>query len=151
MRTSFPSLRDRRNGYLRAMKENDLSSVYTCDFNINKGHGYQETISLLNEYPHITALFCINDDVGGAAIKAVQALGKRVPADVSIIGYDDTYIAANTHPALTTMHVDTIAMGRAAVHLLSLRLENPEVGAHDFDDPHNPGGAPIRQCFEGSI
>jgi len=31
-----------------------------------------------------------------------------------------------THPALTTMHVDTVAMGRAAVHLLSLRLENPE-------------------------
>ena len=49
-----------------------------------------------------------------------------MPGDISIIGYDDTYIAGNTHPALTTMHVDTVAMGRAAVHLLSLRLENPE-------------------------
>jgi LacI family transcriptional regulator len=49
-----------------------------------------------------------------------------VPGDISIIGYDDTYIAANTHPALTTMHVDTVAMGRAAVHLLSLRIDNPD-------------------------
>jgi DNA-binding LacI/PurR family transcriptional regulator len=123
---SFPSLRDRRNGFLRALKESNLSGAYIADFNINRDHGYQETISLLKEYPHITALFCMNDDVGSAALKAAQALGKRVPADISIVGYDDTYIAANTHPALTTMHVDTLAMGRAAVHLLSLRLEYPE-------------------------
>jgi DNA-binding LacI/PurR family transcriptional regulator len=64
--------------------------------------------------------------VGSAAIRAAQYLGKRVPEDISIIGYDDTYIATNTHPALTTMHVDTVAMGRAAVHLLSFRLDNPE-------------------------
>jgi len=122
----FPSLKDRRNGYLRALKESEIGEVYIANFNINKSHGFQETISLLKEYPIITALFCVNDDVGSAAIKAVQDLGKRVPEDISIIGYDDTYIAANTHPALTTMHVDTVAMGRAAVHLLSLRLENPE-------------------------
>jgi LacI family transcriptional regulator len=122
----YPSLKERRNGYLRAMKENDLTEIFISNFNINKSKGYQETISLLKEYPHITALFCVNDDVGSAAIRASQYLGKRVPEDISIIGYDDTYIAANTHPALTTMHVDTVAMGRAAVHLLSLRLENPE-------------------------
>jgi LacI family transcriptional regulator len=122
----FPSLKERRNGYLRALKENAISEVYIANFNINKSHGLQETISLLNENPMLSALFCINDDVGSAAIRAAQSLGKRVPEDLSIIGYDDTYIAANTHPALTTMHVDTIAMGRAAVHLLSLRLENPD-------------------------
>lgn len=122
----FPSLRERRNGYLRALKENGIADVYISDFNINKSKGYEETISLLNEHPNITALFCVNDDVGSAAIRAAHDLGKGVPEDVSIIGYDDTYIAANTHPALTTMHVDTLAMGRAAVHLLALRLENPE-------------------------
>jgi len=71
-------------------------------------------------------LFCINDDIGSAAIRAAQTLSRRVPEDLSIIGYDDTYIAASTHPALTPMHVDTVAMGRAAVQLLALRLENPE-------------------------
>ena len=122
----YPSLRERRNGYLRAMKENNLSQTYIADFNINRSKGYDEAITLLQNYPHITALFCVNDDVGSHAIRAVKTLGKRVPADVSIISYDDTYIALNTQPTLTTMHVDTNAMGRAAVHLLALRIENPE-------------------------
>jgi LacI family transcriptional regulator len=121
----FPSLRERRNGYLRALKENEITEGSIANFNINKSHGYQETISLLQEHPQITALFCVNDEVGSTAIRAAQSHGKRVPEDISIIGYDDTYFAANTHPALTTMQVDTVAMGRAAVHLLSLRLENP--------------------------
>jgi LacI family transcriptional regulator len=122
----FPSLKDRRNGYLRALKENDIPDVYIANFNINRSHGFQETTALLNGNPFITALFCVNDDVASMAIKAAQNLGKRVPEDISIIGYDDTYIAANTHPALTTMQVDTVAMGRAAVHLLSLRIDNPD-------------------------
>jgi LacI family transcriptional regulator len=123
---SYPSLIDRRNGYLRAMKENDLSETFISNFNINKSKGYQEAQNLLAEHSQITALFCLNDDVGSAAIRAAKDLGRRVPEDLSIIGYDDTYIAANTTPALTTVHVDTVAMGRAAVHLLALRLENPD-------------------------
>lgn len=122
----YPSLKERRNGYLRAMKENGIREVYLSNFNINRSKGYQEVIDLLNENPQVTSLFCINDDVGSAAIRAVQDLGKRVPEDISVIGYDDTYLAVNAHPSLTTMHVDTLAMGRAAVQLLSLRLGNPE-------------------------
>jgi LacI family transcriptional regulator len=123
---TFPSLKERRNGYLRALKENGMADIYTANFNLNKSKGLQETRQLLGDHPEISALFCVNDDAGAASIRAAQSLGRRVPEDVSIIGYDDTYIAANTQPALTTMHVDTVAMGRAAVHLLSLRLEYPD-------------------------
>jgi LacI family transcriptional regulator len=123
---SYPSLRDRRNGYLRALKENNISDTYIAHFNINRTHGYDEILSLLKTYPHITAIFGVNDDVGSAAIRAVHDLGKRVPVDVSILSFDDTYIASNSRPMLTTMHVDTLTMGRAAVRLLSLRVENPE-------------------------
>ena len=122
---SYPGLKERRNGYLRAMKKNNLSEVYIADFNLSRSSGYAETLALLQEYPHLTALFALNDDVASHAIRAVKALGKRVPADISIIGYDDSYIALNTQPALTTLRVDTAAMGRAAMHLLALRIENP--------------------------
>jgi LacI family transcriptional regulator len=122
----YPSLKERRNGYLRALEENGITDVYLSNFNINKSKGYQETINLLTENHQITALFCVNDEVGSAAIRAATDMGKRVPEDISVIGYDDTYIAANTHPPLTTMHVDTLAMGRIAVQLLALRLEFPE-------------------------
>jgi LacI family transcriptional regulator len=120
---TFPSLKERRNGYLRALKENGIADVYAANFNLNKSKGFQETRRLLEDHAQISALFCVNDDAGAAAIRAAQSLGRRVPEEMSIIGYDDTYIAANTQPALTTMHVDTVAMGRAAVHLLALRLE----------------------------
>jgi LacI family transcriptional regulator len=122
----YTSLKERRNGYLRALKENDLNDAYIANFNLNKTKGFQETITLLTENPQITALFCVNDEVGCNAIRAAQCMGKNVPEDISIIGYDDTYLAANCLPTLSTMHVDTTAMGRAAVHLLSLRLGNPE-------------------------
>ncbi len=121
----FPSLRERRNGYLRALKEHDIPDTYIAGFNINQTHGFQESLDLLKQYPQITALFCLNDDVASSALRAAQSLGWKVPDDLSIIGYDDTYIAANTHPALTTLHVDTLSMGRAAVRLLSMRIENP--------------------------
>jgi len=122
----YPSLKDRRNGYIRALKENGINEVYISNFNITRSQGYQETTSLMKQYPHISALFCVNDNIGSGALRAITDLGKRVPSDISLIGYDDTYIAANTHPAMTTMHVDTVAMGRAAVHLLSLRIDNPD-------------------------
>lgn len=122
----YPSLKERRNGYLRALKEHGIGEVYIGNFNINRSDGYQETTTLLQAYPHLSALFCVNDNVASAALRAVKDLGKRVPADLSVIGYDDTYISANTHPALTTMHVDTLAMGRAAVRLLAQRVDNPE-------------------------
>jgi LacI family transcriptional regulator len=122
----YPSLKERRNGYLRALKENEITDVYIANFNINKSHGYKETTSLLREHPQVTALFCVNDDVANDALRAVKDMGLEVPKNVSIIGYDDTYVAKNADPALTTMLVDTVAMGRAAVHLLSLRLDNLE-------------------------
>jgi LacI family transcriptional regulator len=49
-----------------------------------------------------------------------------VPDDISIIGYDDTDLATTVSPALTTMHVDTIAMGQGAAHLVSLRMHRPD-------------------------
>ena len=120
----YPSLQERRNGYLRALKENEITDNYISNFNINKSRGSQETNCLLKENPQITALFCINDNVAVAAMRAAQDMGRRIPQELSVVGYDDTYLAINAVPALTTMHVDTVAMGRAAVHLLSLLLEN---------------------------
>lgn len=121
----FPSLYERRNGYLRALKENQVPHSYLTDFNLNRTHGREEITALLEQHPQVTALFCVNDDIAGDAILAAHSLGKRIPEDLSIIGYDDTYIAAHTRPPLTTLQVDTVAMGRAGVNLLQMRLDYP--------------------------
>jgi LacI family transcriptional regulator len=125
---AYPSLRDRRNGYLRALKENDIPDSYIAEFNINKnkGKGHAEIARLLKENPQISAIFGINDDIAHSALQAVKEMGLSVPQDISIVGYDDTLWAQNASPALTTMRVDTVSMGQAAVQLLSFRLDNPD-------------------------
>lgn len=125
---AYPSLKERRNGYLRALKKNNITQAYIANFNLNnenKQKGYAETYQLLKNNPQITALFGANDDAAVTGMRVAKDLGLRIPEDLSVVGYDDTYLAVNASPALTTMHVDTVAMGRAAVHLLALRLENP--------------------------
>jgi len=124
---AYPSLLDRRNGYIRAIKENQITETYIANFNINKTKGYNEVTWLLKEHPQISALFCINDDIAITAMRAAQDSGRKIPQDLSIIGYDDIYMAQNASPRLTTMHVDTLAMGRAAVQLLNVRTTNPEM------------------------
>jgi LacI family transcriptional regulator len=122
----YPSLSERRNGYFRAMKDNDLKEIYSADFNINQQSAQEKVTKFVRENPKITALFAINDNIAVDAIHAIQHLGLRVPQDISVIGYDDTHIAKSVFPALTTMHVDTVAMGQGAVHLISMRMHKPD-------------------------
>jgi LacI family transcriptional regulator len=123
---TYPSLRDRRSGYLRAMRDHELDEVYCADFNINQSSGYAEVTHILNTQPQISALFCINDHIAATALRAAQAAGRQIPRDISLIGYDDISLSQNLSPALTTLRVDTAAMGRAAVNLLAFRLDNPD-------------------------
>lgn len=123
---AYPSLNDRRNGYIRALKEHEISETYIANFNIIKNKDPEEITRLLKDHPQISALFCINDEVAITSMRAVQELGLRIPQDISVVGYDDIYLAHNATPPLTTMRVDTTAMGRAAVHLLSFRIDNPD-------------------------
>jgi LacI family transcriptional regulator len=128
----YPSLCERRNGYLRALKENGIGPAYLADFNINRSEGELETAQLLQVHPEVTALFCVNDNVALGALRAAQQLGRRVPQDLSIVGYDDTYLSTSVSPTLTSLRVDTLAMGRAAVHLLALRIEKPDAARATF-------------------
>lgn len=126
---AYPSLRERRRGYTQAMHDHGCSQLNFVNFNIqtSKPAAFEETSRFLLEHPQVTALFGINDSVAVAAMRAAQSLGKRIPQDLSVIGFDDTFLAVNSIPMLTTMRVDTVAMGRAAVQMLSFRLENPKV------------------------
>ena len=72
--------------------------------------------------PHPSAIVCGNDTLAIGALLEARKLGVRVPYDLSITGFDDIEIAAELDPALTTMRVDNIAMGRLAALQLIARL-----------------------------
>ena len=65
-----------------------------------------------------TAIFAANDDMAAATASLAHRMGFDVPADLSIVGFDDTPVAASVWPALTTIHQPIAAMARAAVDLV---------------------------------
>ncbi len=123
---SYPSIRQRRGGYLRALREAEVAQSFIAEFNPMNESGYEATRDLLRKNPQITALFGVNDKVAIAALSAAIDSGRHVPEDISVVGYDDVDFASNAIPPLTTMHVDTVTMGRAAVQLLMNRIEYPD-------------------------
>jgi len=82
--------------------------------------GYDLTKLLIASGPLPTAILCGNDRMAIGTLLALAEAGLRVPADVSVIGYDDQVrLASEVRPALTTVRLPYYDMGRwAAEHLL---------------------------------
>jgi DNA-binding LacI/PurR family transcriptional regulator len=65
-----------------------------------------------------TGIVCLSDEVAAGVLDAAIARGMAVPADLSVVGFDDTETAAATTPPLTTVHQPMEAKGEAAARLL---------------------------------
>jgi LacI family transcriptional regulator len=80
--------------------------------------GRETARAFLSAHPELTALFCHNDLVAIGALQACVDLGRMVPDDVAIVGFDDIPLAALVSPALTTCLVPRYDLGSAAMRLL---------------------------------
>ncbi|MGN9909939.1 LacI family DNA-binding transcriptional regulator [Phytohabitans sp. LJ34] len=108
---------NRRAGYQRAVHTFGLPDVCaTGDFTRKGGHA--ATLRLLDEHPDVDAMFVACDLMAAGAIQAITATGRRVPDDVSVIGFDDSVVAICTNPPLTTMRLPAEQMATAATRML---------------------------------
>jgi LacI family transcriptional regulator len=123
---AFPSFTQRREGYLRALADHGISETYIGESSHLMDATYEATQALLRQHPQITAIFFCLDLVANHIIQAVRDLGLDVPGNVSVIGFDDLPLAAQTVPPLTTMHVDIPLLGILGVRQLVERMNNPE-------------------------
>lgn len=80
--------------------------------------GQRAMAELLARRPDLDAVFCANDPMAAGALGVLREAGRRVPEDVSVVGFDDSRIALSTTPRLTTVHQSADAMGREMVGLL---------------------------------
>jgi DNA-binding LacI/PurR family transcriptional regulator len=87
--------------------------------------GYQVTQKLLVSGEPFTALFAFNDISAIGAIRALREAGRRVPEDVSVVGFDDIQSAAFQNPALTTVRQPLREMGVIAAETLLRRITAP--------------------------
>jgi DNA-binding LacI/PurR family transcriptional regulator len=80
---------------------------------------------LLARDPLITAVFAENDMMAIGALGAVQHAGMRVPADITIIGFDDISFSESVTPGLTTVAQPVTEVATTAIRLLFERLADP--------------------------
>ena len=122
---------DRLDGYRDALEEFDLpfdpALVYEGDFMQPDGYRGAHTLLALPDRP--TAIFASNDVMAFGAMEAVRECGLRIPADISIVGFDDIPQASHVHPHLTTIRQPLEQMGRLAARMLLQLIANPNMGA----------------------
>jgi DNA-binding LacI/PurR family transcriptional regulator len=115
---------DRLSGYLKALAEQgivaDAVPVWEAPGSVRE-LGREGARWLLGREPRPTALLCMSDELALGAIRAANELGLSVPAEVSIVGFDDTPAASWSD--LTTVRQDLVAKGRQAGEL-ALRVLN---------------------------
>ena len=119
----------RRRGYRRAMTEAGLAQcidVLPGDYTERAGSTAGAALAARPRLP--TAIFAANDLVAVGVIDALERAGARVPDDVSVVGFDNTFFARLGHISLTTVDQPRELMGRTAARLVAAR-----VGGHRGD------------------
>jgi LacI family transcriptional regulator len=118
---------DRLDGYRSALRTHHFPEarelIYEGTF--FQPDGYAGASALLDLPDPPTAIFASNDVMAMGVMDAVRTRGLRVPADVSVIGFDDIPQASLVRPALTTVNQPLEKMGRVATQVLLDMLQKP--------------------------
>jgi DNA-binding LacI/PurR family transcriptional regulator len=117
------SSEERAAGYLAAMQQAGLQPnvVETSDTTIETGQ--ESTLRVLETQPETTAIVAVNDAMAIGAMRVARQLGRQVPGDLAVVGFDNISWATYADPPLTTVRIPKIEMGRLAARLLLERME----------------------------
>lgn len=116
-----PDEHERLDGYERAMREADLLVdprwVRRIE-HVTTEASYVAAKQLLSEAPELTAVSCYNDLAAVGVLRACAEIGRRVPDDLAVVGFDDIPLASLVSPSLTTVHVPRHQLGQRVMEML---------------------------------
>lgn len=134
---SFADARDRHAGYRRALEAAGVAydERYVVASTFLEEGGASAVTQLIERVPKLSAVFVANDQMAAGAMRALRERGLRVPDDVSVVGYDDVFLARYLTPALTTVRQPLVEMGRAAAEVLLARVNGDRRGVMQRFEP----------------
>jgi LacI family transcriptional regulator len=118
--------RERFEGFKDALEQFGISaqSEFVFDGLFSEDGGAEAMYQILIRHPEVTAVFCASDLMALGAIRTLERMGRKVPEDISIVGFDDITISAYCSPKLTTIRQDKYELGYQAAQMLIDMLEN---------------------------
>lgn len=123
-------------GYETAMLRAGLDPrTYTETTGMTEESGYSAARRLLSRSDQPTAIFSFNDITAVGAMSAAADAGVTVPHQLSLVGYDNTYLARIRHISLTSVDNGNFAVGVQSGKFLIERLSNPTLGARSHIVP----------------
>jgi len=128
--------RERLEGWRAALAAVNAAEPPVVEGDWSAASGYAAGRALAGN-PDVTAVFAANDDMAIGLIRALTEAGRRVPEEVSVVGFDDIPIAAYVTPPLTTVPQPFDAVARKGLALLVHTIEKPQ------ETPKSTGDQPV--------
>ncbi|SEI00535.1 MULTISPECIES: LacI family DNA-binding transcriptional regulator [unclassified Leifsonia] len=124
----------RTTGWKRALTKHGAPVPAPVDATWEPESG-REIGRALADDPTVTAVFCGNDEIAMGVIRGLVEKGKRVPDDVSVVGFDDHPLARMWSPPLTTVDQDFVGLGSRAYDLLEAVMAGGKVRRFSSERP----------------
>jgi len=116
----YRSALERSSGFREGLRTRGLELKEQCVY--EGGYTFESGVTgaqvLLSQTPRPTAIFAANDQMAAGVYKVAHRMGIAIPEQLSVIGYDDSPLAVQLWPALTTCHVPVRALGQEAARAL---------------------------------
>jgi DNA-binding LacI/PurR family transcriptional regulator len=119
---AIPGKASRRTGWAEALAAAGIAAPEAVDSGWSVAAAAEAATALVAD-PAVTAILCGNDDLAFGVLHAAHRVGRSVPGDLSVVGFDDYPLAAYHVPPLTTVDLDFRGVGRGAFDLLRYKLE----------------------------
>ncbi|MFE1923824.1 LacI family DNA-binding transcriptional regulator [Streptomyces asoensis] len=126
--------RDRLDGWRTTLAAHGRTVPAVVEGDWSAASGYAAG-RLLASDAAVTAVFAANDDMAIGLIRALTEAGRRVPEDVSVVGFDDIPVAAYVTPPLTTVPQPFDAVAQEGLKRLVHAIENPDADPLPASDP----------------
>ncbi|MEE1650631.1 LacI family DNA-binding transcriptional regulator [Brachybacterium sp. J144] len=129
----------RRAGFKRALREHGMDPASAVLQEVRDWHrqdGFDGMAALLERMPDVDGVVCANDDLAIGVLARLRRVGRRVPEDVAVIGYDDTPDAPFTSPSLSTISPDKQQLAATVLDLITERIAGYDGPPRTVDVPY---------------